>query len=201
MSSQTTEIADSIDDKGFAITPHFLDPRVVRELRAEALSLREEGDFRRAGVGRGASWHVDPEIRSDFVHWLDHNALTPLQEAVMSSYEQLRLDLNQKLFLGLFSWEGHLTVYPAGAHYARHVDRFRDAMHRTVSTILYLNDNWTGDDGGQLRLYLDSAPGEFIDVLPQGGTLVTFISDRFEHEVISARRERVSLTGWFARRV
>lgn len=200
-SSITTAIAESIEQNGFAITPRFLEPRLVRELRDEALALRREGNFRQAGVGRGGSWRVDPEIRSDFVHWLDQNELTPLQETVMRRYEQLRMEINQRLLLGLFSWEGHLTVYPAGAHYARHLDRFRDAMHRTVSTTLYLNDTWSEKHGGQLRLYLDSGFGEFIDVLPQGGTLVTFISDRFEHEVIAAGRERVSLTGWFARRV
>lgn len=197
----TTAIAESIDRKGFAITPQFLEPRLVRELRDEALALRREGSFRQAGVGRGGSWRVDPEVRSDFVHWLDQSDLSSLQETVMRRYEQLRMEINQRLLLGLFSWEGHLTVYPAGAHYARHLDRFRDAMHRTVSTTLYLNDTWSEEDGGQLRLYLDSDLGEFIDVLPQGGTLVTFVSDRFEHEVIAARRERVSLTGWFARRV
>jgi SM-20-related protein len=37
-------------------------------------------------------------------------------------------------------------------------------------------------------------------VLPQGGRLVAFQSDRFEHEVLPARRERMSFTGWFRRR-
>jgi SM-20-related protein len=37
-------------------------------------------------------------------------------------------------------------------------------------------------------------------VTPQGGTLAAFLSQRFEHEVRAARRERVSLTGWFRRR-
>jgi SM-20-related protein len=38
------------------------------------------------------------------------------------------------------------------------------------------------------------------DVLPVAGTLVCFLSDRFEHEVLPATRERLSLTGWFRRR-
>jgi SM-20-related protein len=36
-------------------------------------------------------------------------------------------------------------------------------------------------------------------VLPEGGTLVCFLSDRFHHEVLPARRERLSVTGWFTR--
>jgi SM-20-related protein len=37
-------------------------------------------------------------------------------------------------------------------------------------------------------------------VAPVGGTLVAFLSERFHHEVLPARRERYSLTGWFTRR-
>ncbi|MFP5505881.1 MAG: 2OG-Fe(II) oxygenase, partial [Gammaproteobacteria bacterium] len=42
-----------------------------------------------------------------------------------------------------------------------------------------------------------SGEGESIDVLPQGGTFVCFLSDRFHHEVLPATRERMSVTGWF----
>ena len=38
------------------------------------------------------------------------------------------------------------------------------------------------------------------DVLPVAGTLVCFLSDRFDHEVLPATRERLALTGWFRRR-
>ena len=69
---------------------------------------------------------------------------------------------------------------------------------RAISTALYLNDGWHADDGGQLRLY--TGGGASVDVLPQGGRLVAFQSDRFEHEVLPARRERMSFTGWFRRR-
>ena len=39
-----------------------------------------------------------------------------------------------------------------------------------------------------------------IDVQPLGGTLVCFLAERFEHEVLPARRERLSVTGWFRAR-
>ncbi|HQR51332.1 MAG TPA: 2OG-Fe(II) oxygenase [Methylophilaceae bacterium] len=41
---------------------------------------------------------------------------------------------------------------------------------------------------------------DHFDVLPQGGTLMTFLSDRFWHEVLPASRERMSVTGWFRTR-
>jgi SM-20-related protein len=66
-----------------------------------------------------------------------------------------------------------------------------------LSCVLYLNDGWRAEDGGALRLYL---PTRHCDVLPRAGTLVAFLSERFEHEVLPAQRERLSLTGWFRRR-
>ncbi len=53
---------------------------------------------------------------------------------------------------------------------------------------------------GELRLYLEeldeAGDGPSIDVPPCGGTLVAFLSDRFNHEVLPATRERWSLTAW-----
>ncbi len=40
-----------------------------------------------------------------------------------------------------------------------------------------------------------------IDVMPQAGTFVAFLAADFDHEVLPARRERASLTGWLRRRV
>jgi SM-20-related protein len=34
-------------------------------------------------------------------------------------------------------------------------------------------------------------------VIPQLNTLVLFLSERFPHEVLPAKRVRYSLTGWF----
>jgi SM-20-related protein len=59
--------------------------------------------------------------------------------------------------------------------------------------ICYLNENWTEDDGGQLRVYF---PDQSKDFFPIAGRLVCFRSDLLEHEVLPATRERLSLTGW-----
>ena len=69
---------------------------------------------------------------------------------------------------------------------------------RVVTIIAYLNTNWEKDDGGELQIYLEN--GQTISVLPNAGTLVCFMSADFEHEVLPAKRERASLTGWFRKR-
>ena len=83
------------------------------------------------------------------------------------------------------------------AAYARHLDRFRDNDARVLSSVLYLNADWQADDGGALRLHLSDGP---LDVTPTGGTLALFLSADVEHEVLPARRERLSVAGWFRRR-
>jgi SM-20-related protein len=97
--------------------------------------------------------------------------------------------------------EAHLAVYPPGSGYGIHVDRFSDDDARVVSVVLYLNDAWRPEDGGCLRLHLgDAGSATSRDIAPRAGTLAVFLADRFPHEVLPARRERYSLTGWFLRR-
>jgi SM-20-related protein len=71
-----------------------------------------------------------------------------------------------------------------------------------VTCVLYLNRDWTREEGGQLLIYTDpNEPSHHEEILPLGGQLVTFLSARFLHEVLPSRRDRVSLTGWFRRRI
>lgn len=178
--------------------PDFLAPELVAQLAEETLKFRRDEAMHPAGIGKGAGRNVNPDIRSDFILWLEEPGLTKAQLAYLDRLEQLRLAVNASLQLGLFDFEGHLATYPVGSFYRRHIDRFRDDSLRTLTAILYLNRDWKEADGGLLRLYLDEE--NQLDILPQGGTLVTFLSNRFWHEVLPARRERMSLTGWFKTR-
>lgn len=142
-----------------------------------------------------------PDIRTDRVSWLDPDALTAAQRRYWEQLEQLRLAVNRQMFLGLFELEGHFAIYPPGTYYRKHLDQFRGIAGRQLSCILYLNEAWDETDGGQLRIYTDpDDPEAFEEVLPRGGQLVTFLSARFLHEVLPARRERLSLTGWLRTR-
>ncbi|WP_350494820.1 2OG-Fe(II) oxygenase [Neopusillimonas aromaticivorans] len=66
---------------------------------------------------------------------------------------ELRQTLNQQYYLGLRSEEFHLARYDSGYGYSRHLDQHRNSPHRKISAVLYLNDDWNDDDGGELCLY------------------------------------------------
>jgi SM-20-related protein len=136
-------------------------------------------------------------VRGDFISWLEQPE-RDAEQRVLARLDELRATLNRALMTGLEDFQGHFALYPRGAGYARHFDRLVGTDVRAISAALYLNDDWVTEDGGQLRLY--TGGGSSFDVLPQGGRLVAFQSDRFEHEVLPARRERMSFTGWFRRR-
>lgn len=193
-------VIDGLHERGWSVTPDFLSPPIVAGLAAETRDAWREGRFRHAGVGRGEGLEVRPEIRSDRVLWLPDSA-SGLVGRYQGMIESLRQAINRELCLGLFGFEGHFAVYPPGAFYRKHLDQFRGIGERTVTTVLYLNEGWDEEDGGQLRLYVDPQDEtRFVDVAPIGGRLVTFLSARFLHEVLPARRERLSITGWFKRR-
>lgn len=193
MSATPSSIVERLAGPGWAVCPGFINPQHLELLATEAAALWKNGEFRHARVGIGPQRQLRPEIRSDHVLWLDESDASPALAAYLALIEQLRLALNQALFLGLFSFEVHLTVYPAGSFYQRHVDQFQGTRHRIVSCILYLNRDWQPADGGQLRLY---PPDGMVEIYPEGGTLVVFLSEGIEHEVCPAKRERFSLTGW-----
>lgn len=185
---------------GWSVCPDFLPAEQARALARESRELWQEGDFRRAAIGRGSGLQVRDEVRGDHVRWLEESTLTPAQRCYWDQLDRLRCALNQELFLGLCDFEGHLAVYPPGAFYRRHLDQHQKTGRRVVSVILYLNESWQESDGGQLRLYLDDSGEQWRDVVPIAGTLACFLSAGFYHEVLPATRERISLTGWFRRR-
>ncbi|WP_254045150.1 2OG-Fe(II) oxygenase [Thiohalocapsa sp. ML1] len=204
------DIAAALTEQGWCVTDGFVSPLLVSQLRHEAQARWQKGEFRRAGVGRGADLEVRPEVRTDRVLWLDPAALTGAQRCYWDALEAVRLAVNQAMYLGLHELEAHFAVYPPGSYYRRHLDQFRGIGRRRLSCILYLNDDWQAADGGALRIYTEPvdadrgeagvASGDCVEVLPLGGRFVTFLSARFLHEVLPARRERFSLTGWLLSR-
>ena len=193
-------IADKVAVQGYAIVPDFISTSEMTALVGDLRALQQSGEMRGAGVGKDAE--VTNHVRGDFIHWIEGSGTSPAQQTYLQRLEKLRLAFNQTLYLGLFEFEGHFASYPPGAFYRKHLDQFQHDSQRALTCILYLNDAWQEGDGGQLRMYLDAEDDSvYRDIPPQGGTLVTFLSARYWHEVLPARRERLSITGWFRTRV
>lgn len=202
MTTDTTDmpfavIIDDLATQGWSLLPGFADQTLTAELAQECRARVKNGALSPARVGRGAGQEIREAIRGDQIEWLEPGQSAPT-DAYLQLIDGLRLALNQQLFLGLDSYESHFAFYPAGAFYKKHLDRFRDDDRRTVSVVLYLNEQWQDDFGGELRLYLPD--GETRDVRPEAGSLVVFMSADMPHEVLPATRERLSLAGWFRRR-
>jgi SM-20-related protein len=116
----------------------------------------------------------------------------------LAELERLRLELNREAMLGLFELELHYAWYPPGAGYARHVDQPLGRAQRRVSVVLYLNQDWTPEAGGELRIF-DAADGH-RDIEPIAGRLVFFLTPGREHAVLPTQRDRLSVSGWFRHR-
>jgi len=193
------EIAADIERCGWCACPGFLEAEIASDLSRESLDAWQEGEFRRAGVGRGSNLVIREDVRTDHVMWLRQGETTPCQLAYLDRLEEMRVELNRNLYLGLMDFEGHFAVYPEGGFYKPHLDRHRETADRIVTVILYLNPSWQPGDGGELRIWTTPGvkDGEFITVEPRMGTLVVFLSGDFWHEVLPARKTRASITGWF----
>ena len=186
-------IADALASQGFAIADQFLSQTELQDILSLAAFQNASGNFKKAGIGKMQHHQVNEGIRGDYIQWVDKGSSPPAMRTYLERIDELMRYLNQALFLSLKDFEVHLTIYPAGAFYKRHLDQFKSDDHRKLSVICYLNKDWSEDDGGQLRIY---RPEGSLDVLPVAGRLVCFRSDALEHEVLPARRPRLSLTGW-----
>lgn len=194
-------IASELGERGWCALREFVDARGSAALAADLRAAHARGELRPAGIGRGAGTRFDSQVRGGLLAWIDLERATPAQRAYLERLERLRSALNERLFLGLFDIEAQLALYPPGAGYARHLDRFQGSGERTLSTTLYLNEGWSAEQGGALRIHLEEERGPgHVDVLPEAGTLALFLSERFAHEVLPAQRERLSITAWLRRR-
>jgi len=189
------EAAQALGRDGWWSGSGLLQPAQINALVDELTELREADRLYRAGIGRELDFQIDREVRRDYIVWL--NRQRPVQSDFLDSMERLRLSLNRTLFLGLFEFEAHFAHYPPGGFYKRHLDSFRGAANRLISLVVYLNRDWQPGDGGELVLYSEDESGELARIEPRAGTIALFLSEEIPHEVRPARRDRLSIAGWF----
>lgn len=187
------QVADALAGPGFIVLDQPLPDALIQGLIAH---LQQQQDaLKPAGVGRQGDYQRNQSIRSDAIQWLE--AGDPAVTEFLCWMDKLRLGINQRLFLGLFDYESHFAVYAPGAFYQKHRDAFRGAPGRKLSTVLYLNNDWDIQAGGELVLYDEAGEQEILQIAPECGRLVIFLSEDFPHEVLPATRPRQSIAGWF----
>jgi len=193
LQNQFNTLADGLAEYGYAVIDHFLsDEEVQRILQLDDFK-NALLHFKKAGIGKNTDKQINESIRGDYIQWIDKETAPPEIKGYLNRLGEMISHINQALYLSLKEAEVHMTVYPAGTFYKRHLDQFKKDDHRKLSVICYLNEAWQDNHGGQLRMHL---PEGEKDVLPLAGRLVCFRSDQIEHEVVPATRERMSLTGW-----
>lgn len=187
------QIVDDLAEKGFSVTDSFLDNNEINAILSVDEFKNRMLHFKKAGIGNSASLKINESVRGDYISWIDTKKAHLSISVYVNRLNALQVYLNKTLFLSLKDIELHLTSYPVGSYYRRHVDQFKQQDHRKISVILYLNRDWRSEQGGQLRVYSQSNE---IDIFPVAGRLVCMRSDLIEHEVLPASRERLSVTGW-----
>lgn len=188
-------LIEALMDQGFGISDALLPAETIAGLRESLLTHHVAGAMRPAGIGKQQDFQHNKQIRGDVIRWLEPETPANTHEktflALLSQFMQY---LNRTCYTGLNAYEFHYAYYAPGSFYQRHLDQFRADSGRKYSLVLYLNEGWNPEDGGQLKIYAREGERE---ILPVEGRMVFFESDKLEHEVLpSASRFRLSIAGW-----
>ena len=201
--------------RGHCTLDSFLPPPItppLHSLPADIGALLDAGAFAQGGMRAAGDKWAAADVRGDKVCWLAADRPTPpsvahLLASLHSAMAALRGVLGEGWPCGASS--SQLALYEPGGRYVRHLDvrRGGDGPVRRLTAIVYLNDGWQAEWGGQLRLYerggaaaaaASGGEGEAsVDVLPVWGRLLLFASEEVEHEVLPATHRRIALTTWF----
>jgi len=186
-------LIETFIENEIGITENFLNKTLASKLRANLLNLYSQNKLRAAGTGNGAVALQDKSIRSDMIYWLDRKNNNEDETAFFDLMDNFVSHLNSTCYTGITGYEFHYTLYEKGSFYKKHIDQFANNKSRQYSMILYLNEDWQPEDGGELRIhYNDKAQ----DISPLNGKSVFFKSNELAHEVLPSHKPRLSITGW-----
>lgn len=188
----TLDWVDQLSDHDYVVFDRFMSDRQYQALRTFFMKKLGQNAFDKAGIGTFSTHHIDKEVRGDYVYWLSPEE----DQSIAFYFEGINLiiqTLKRYCFLPISGSEFHLAHYPRGTFYEKHIDQFKGRGNRLMSVIFYLNDDWTAEEGGALKLYL--AEREEV-IAPVGNRLVLFKSDIVPHEVMTTHVNRYSITGW-----
>ena len=185
-------------DKNWAQSSTVFSKAFCQKLALECQKKRDAGILKAAAMGHGISKVTEGSIRGDFTSWLQEDSDSVVEQEFMSALRDISQSLNEYFYLSLKRFESHFALYPPGTGYDKHVDNHRGTGARKITFILYLNEFWHSENGGELSLYDPKDPEvRLAQVEPRLGTFVLFRSDLFPHQVEKSFQPRLSLTGWF----
>ncbi|MEZ9337500.1 2OG-Fe(II) oxygenase [Vibrio splendidus] len=184
------QLIDALSTQGYFVWDDFL-------TNEEVVALRDciPENWKKARIGRNDDVAREATIRSDKIQWVRRDMGAPAS-LFLDKMEQIRLEANQAFFLGLFEYEAHFAKYEKGDFYQKHLDCFKGNENRRLTTVFYMNDEWTEDDAGELVVY-DLKDNHIATIPPKSGRLFVFLSEQFPHEVLPTNTERFSIAGWF----
>ena len=149
---ETIITALSVQD--YAICDGFFSKTEVAQLRQNMLLQYQQRDFHQAAIGNLDQEQVVKSIRGDQIHWLEAHSANEVEQIFFGKVGQFVQYLNQTCYMGIEESEFHYAVYAQGTFYQKHIDAFQNDDRRTLSVVLYLNEeDWQDDFGGQLALY------------------------------------------------
>ena len=186
-------LIDTYLDNKIGIDADFLTEELSAGLQQNILQLQKDDLMTFAGVGNEKVMDTKQQMRGDKIYWMDKSHDNVFEQQFLNHIDEFIDRLNSTCYTGINGYEFHYAVYGQGSGYKRHKDQFKNDSNRKFSLINYLNNNWTEEDGGQLMVYQNGV-GQKIQ--PQSQTAVFFKSDEMEHEVTTANRSRMSITGW-----
>ncbi len=194
----SAEIVDAVSSKGWYFGNGLFGAALCNSLYYELLSISQHKQaFRKAKVGHKLDNTLDMSIRNSHINWIDTQNPSLIQKEYLDIIGKLMSVLKRELYLPMNSFEAHFAIYQSTGFYKKHVDSFHGVHSRLISIVLYLNEDWPENSGGELVIYNESNPTQ-IDFkgYPRMGSFAIFLSQKIFHEVLPTTRIRFSLSGW-----
>lgn len=194
------QIIQDLEEKQWSQVDLLFTKELSEDLHQDILNLDKENCFIPANTGSGKNLLRNGAVRGDHIFWLNEKlpGFHQCQNNIFSVLKLLKTNFNQKFYLNIRNLEFHYALYPAGAHYDKHLDQHKGQNQRTITFVHYLNPLWKISDGGRLLIYDPENPEKvLLTVEPLFGRTILFFSDVFQHEVEVSSQKRMSFTGWF----
>ena len=193
MQSKFEDLISSFLEKRIGISNDFLPFDLATQLQLNLENLYKQKALKMAGIGNDHLLNRDEKIRRDKIFWLDKKDKNLYEKSFFNIIDAFVLYLNSTCFTGIKSYEFHYALYEKDTFYKKHLDQFKTDNGRAFSMIMYLNEGWKEQNGGELKIYQET---EIQLISPDNQKCVFFKSNELEHEVLRTNVSRMSITGW-----